>query len=464
MTNEAYLPQVRPRVRRRMADIRGLDRRPGLHPGYLAEGYSVDPRQYPDLAPFPALGAVASFSGRPLSIHSVAGDLFIFTEEDGSYYLTRRGKTRSYRVRYPNAPFSTERQLVQFNHYDGEDVLSGYYRHLCIIYPDQLCFDLNASAPTFERIASPTGVPALSLACVHVSRLFGAQDDRIYASAYNAPANWNLDTATDTGAAAAWASTVQANPLSTGGFTALAVYDSHVLAFKKNFCHIINNTQNPFRIADLLTVGASSQRTVATVGNALFFADDRRIYRYNGDTAEPIGDLLNLSDLSGAFAAAAGDLYYIYVPSENRVFLWSEKTRAWGDLGALPSPLLAMTATDEGCYLLFSNGSLKEAGVGAAPDFRFFLAPVFETGEGEVRFSRLYLTLSSNSVGRLSVRYIDSRQRWTPLLRYRGTGSRHHLVSRIKTPADRGGQLVIEGTGRDYRIHEISLATSDNNN
>ncbi len=460
---DAYVPAARPVRRRRLTAMRGIDRRPGLHPGYLAEASSLDPRHYPHIVPFRSAKRVDVLLGTPLSLHGVAGDVFTFTLRDGVIYLNRSG-SRTYTVPFPSSDAETERRLVQFNLYDhGEDVLLGSYRHLCLIYPDGLSFDLDAETPIFEPIGDPARSPRLDHACVHVSRLFGTENARIYASGYNDPADWDLDTATDSGAAAAWSATVQANPLSAGGFTALTVYDGHVLAFKKNFCHIINNTQNPFRIADLLSVGASSQSTVAEAGGSLFFADDSRIYRYNGDTVESIGDRLAIPDLRGAMAAAHGDLYYIYVPVLREIFVWSEKARTWGEMGAtMTANVIAMTATDKGCYYIGDTRILYLAAGSGSSVFSYTFSPTAEEGEGEVRLGRLYMTLYAPNGAAVRASYVDTSGRETALLSYYGEGRVRHLVSRVATPADRGGQIRLSGSG-NVSIYDISVAESGDN-
>lgn len=469
MCLKAFLPKSRRRTLRRLAATRGLDRRPGLHPGFLTEGTAVDPRRYPELASVnPALEIPSSFIGKPLSMHVIGEDMYVFADYNGSLYLTRWHGENFYHMILPSRDLTTKRELVQFNLYSNpSDPLSGEYRHLCLIFPDLLCFDLDENEPELKPLGeeSMTSMPSLDHACVYMSRLFGTDRDRLYASAYNDPTDWDLDTATDSGAGNAWATTVQSNILSDGDFTALCVYDGRILAFKSQFCHVVNGTQNPFRVSDLFPVGTESSATVAEVGGCLFFADKSHVYRYDGDAVKSIGDPLNVSDFSGAMAAGRGELYYLFVPKENRVFLYSERTGAWGEIGFFSKkPLFAMAATERGCYFLDNESNLYLAEAGENGSFVFRFAPTAESGDASLRISRLHVTLTADVGATLSATYTDTSGRRTDLLSYTEKDARRtrHIVSRVMTPSDRGGYIILSGSGA-LTVHEVSVTALESN-
>ncbi len=463
---KAFLPKAGRRTLRRLSAIRGLDRRAGIHSGYLSEATAADPRRYPSLVSFkPTTAVAASFIGRPLSMHHIGEDLYVFSDYNGVLYLTRMRGDDFYHMILSATDFSVKRELVQFNVYsDPSDPLSGEYRHLCLIFPDRLCFDLDELEPELFPLEAEN-MPALENVCVHLSRLFGTNRDRLYASAYNDPRNWDLDTATDSGAANAWATTVQSNTLADGNFTALCVYDGRVMAFKPNFCHVVNNTQNPFRVADLLPVGTESPATIAEVGGYLFFADKHHVYRYNGESVDSIGDALGIADLSGAMAAGRDELYYLYVPSVNRVFVYSQRTGAWGELGfTCRLPLLAMAANAQGCFFLDEDANFYMAEAGENGSFLFRFPLTAEEGSTEIRLSRLHVTLSADTGATLYAHYTDTSGRTTSLLSYteKESGHTRHLVSRVITPNDRGGYITLRGAGA-VTVHEISVTALESN-
>ncbi len=463
---KAFISKGGRRTLRRLASIRGLDRRPGLYPGYLSEAHGVDPRRYPALSSAAPLEELpSSFIGKPLSMHAIGEDLYVFSNYNDSLYLTRMRGDDFYHMILPSKDFSARRSLVQFNLYSNpSDPLSGEYRHLCLIFPDHLCFDLDETEPLPTPLEAES-MPNLRHVCVHTSRLFGTDRDRLYVSAYNDPTNWDLDTVTDSGAANAWATTVQSNTLSDGDFTALCVYEGRVMAFKSHFCHVVNGTQNPFRVSDLLTVGTDSAATIAEVGGQLFFADKHHVYRYDGDTVKSISDKLALSDLTGAMAAGCGDLYYLFVPSVNRMFVYSQRAECWGELGDLTRrPLFAMAATDAGVYLLDEEANFYQTERGKNGGFLFRFSPTAETGDTALRLARLHITLTAESGATLSASYTDTSGRTTALLSYTGEGSAHtrHIVSRTMTPSDRGGYITLEGRGA-VTVHEISVTALESN-
>lgn len=468
---DARVPRARTRRLLRLALPRTLDRRGGLRPATLAAAAGVDPRELPMLAPMPA----AEVRALPLSdpatgMAMLDGRLYITTlSEEGvaQLHTFRDGALVSSVAYTPLSDAGAVREIVQFNVYsDPTDPLGGEYRHMGIIFPDGVFFPLGTDTPTLECPEQTDGrpLPRLSHITVHLSRLFGAAGDRLYASAYNDPQNWNVDTAGDIGAANAWATTVQSNTEASGDFSALTVFGGQVHAFKEGFCHVLSGTKNPFRVGDLFSVGAAAPRSLAEVGGRLYFADREQVYRYNGDTPVAIGAPLGGADLSGALGCAGSGLYYLYLPSLDEMLVLSTDTGAWSSLGRVCGEGAVgrhITCGEDGPLLLDSQNRLHR--IGGAGTLAFFctLAPLTEEGEGTARLCRLLLSVEGEAGARVCAYYTDLSGRRTPLfdMTLPGAGL-HRARSRMFTPADRGGYLSLSGEGR-VRVEEISLLAEE---
>ena len=88
------------------------------------------------------------------------------------------------------------------------------------------------------KVRIPPNVPNLKYVTVHLSRVFGVDDDRVYASGFNDYTNWNLDTADEYNEANSWCSPSQANSKAGGKFTGITTFQNHVVCFKRDFIRI----------------------------------------------------------------------------------------------------------------------------------------------------------------------------------------------------------------------------------
>ena len=464
----AALPRERKRRLYRLSLPRTLDRRGGLRAATLLFAEGVDPKRLPELCACHIPTPVAlDLAGRPTGMAALDGRLYITTQSgtEAFFHCFRDGILLSRVAFTPTAGEDAAREILQFNLYsDPTDPLGGEYAHMGLLFPEGLYFPLDTDTPSLCELSDKFGmpIPGIERACVFLSRVFGVAGDRLYASAYNDPQNWNVDTATDTGAANAWAATVQSNTEASGDFRALTVFAGEVLAFKDGFCHVISGTKNPFRVGDLLSVGAACPRSVAEVGGKLFFADKKQIYRYNGDSLSPIGDALATEDLSGAVGCAGDGVYYLFLPAAGELFAYAVETGAWSSLGRVcgDSELSFMSRSAEGgALLLDSDGLLYTLNGTGERRFACTFAPIVEDGEATMRIARLVLSLSCEAGSEIRAVFRDFSGRERVLLDGKiKEGGFCRLVSRIFTPADRGGYLSLAGRG-DITVQRIELMT-----
>lgn len=459
---KSHLPRPATKSLLRISGFSSLDRRSGAIGPVLSEASGIDPARLPELVSAQAPASLGlTLLGTPVSLHSIGALLIAFTNYSGAPFCTiiRDGVPHTSML---NSPYTdVPRSVVRFNQYsDPNDPLSGVYRHYALVFPDALCIDLDATTPSISPLSDGSAsLPSIQQACVHLSRIFGIDGDRLYASAFNDPTDWDLDTASDTGAANAWATTVQSNTRATGDFTALTVFDGHVHCFKEGFCHIVNNTRNPFRVADLLSVGAADARSLAEVDGKLFFADHRQVYCYNGSEVLPIGDPLAIDNMDGALAAAAAGLYYLYLPTAGRVFTYSPATGSWGALPPFGTgAVVSLCGDGQHCWFLMENGEIFSTEQSGSTAFSCTAAP-FTPGEiRPYRLSRIALLLTAGEGASLSLSVRDSGGRLSPLLSFSAdSDATRTVISKPFTPADPCFSLQFSGEG-PLCIHRMELS------
>ncbi len=443
----------------KIADIQGLDRRPGLRPGYLRKAEGVDPLLYPALAPL--RGALSTSyvndlaEGEILAFFGVQDALVVVVGVSGMalLYLIRAGKVQMIALGAEHG--NAIRTIVPFYYYSSPlDPLAGTSRQMVCVFPDRKCFYLDDGTPalidmTLDTLSSPP--KTLADACVHRSRIFAVQGQHIYASAYNEAANWQLDISSDIGAANAWASTVQSNTRGDDCFTAVTVYDDHVIAFKPHACHMLSGTKNPFRVSDLCAVGCADRATLCVAGHRLLFASEKAVYCYDGDSVREVGAPLGTRDLRGAMACGDEQYYYLYLPQEDTVFVYAPETGCWSTLPPLGGgALVAMTQNSQGCYALDASRTVFQLNAGATAALSVTTAPGLLGATAPKRLCRVTVCAAGADGATLAASLRDHRGRTTPLLSLTGTGEAQVESGRSFSPASPVYTLSLEGSGVWY--------------
>lgn len=323
----------------------GLNKRQTLDTGVLSYEKNISTIEPPYLTPSPV----------PQLVKTYANVIDIFGFEDFVVVLYTKNSVVYVDYLDNNGVFATgtlnengdtsHRSIVQFNVYDTPtDVLGGEYVKKLLIFPDKKSVDLNVTrnytTPIEIKPASletdTVKLPNIKYATVHLSRVFGVDDDRVYASGFNDYANWNLDTADEYNESNAWCSPAQSNVKADSKFTGVTTYQNHVVCFKRNFMHEIYNTKNPFRIQDIYAEGTIDNRTIQDVDGRLIFVSDDNVKIYTGSNPKIISYNLNIPKYESAFSGQDGRNYYLYVKNstERHFFVYDTLIGEWSERDA----------------------------------------------------------------------------------------------------------------------------------
>ena len=255
------------------------------------------------------------------------------------------------------------RTIVKFNVYTyptGQEgnVLAGSYTKKLLIFPDKKSIDFTISANFTPD--SMTNVPTLKYATVYNSRVFGVDNDRVYASGFNDYTNWTLDTSLVSSANNAWVSPAQGNTKANGSFTGITTFDNHVVCFKHDYMHQINNNKNPFRIQDIYAEGAIDNRSIQNVDGNLIFVSADNVKMYTGGNPRIIGLDLNIDKYTKAVSGTDNIKYYLYCRDSigaHRLFVYDTRFRQWAE-EFINFEILSFAFNNNGMYCLAKEGML----------------------------------------------------------------------------------------------------------
>ena len=321
--------------------------------------------------------------------------------------------------------------------------------------------------------AIPPAFPNLKYAAVHLSRLFGVDDDRVHVSGFNDYSNWNLDTVTESNESNAWCSAAQANTKANGEFTGLAVYDNHVVCFKHDFMHEIYNSKNPFRLVDIYAEGTIDNRSIQEVDGKLIFVSDDEVKVYTGSNPREIGYYLGIDCFKAAVSGTDGRNYYLYCEDEEYngyLFVYDSLVSQWSQQ-SIDFSVLNFAHNKNGMYMLTDDGVIYRTDTG-----KYDIDWSFETDMSTAltaSSSSSYQTVNIKHISKLQMLvYIEGSMKIYALydgeefgadkshLLYDSGGKTGMIPIRVKPrmTANYGFKLHFEGHGY-VRLYEMELRT-----
>lgn len=212
------------------------------------------------------------------------------------------------------------------------------------------------------KVSVPPAMPDIKYATVYLSRLFGVDDTRVYASGYNDYTNWNLDTVGEYNESNAWCSPAQSNVKAGGSFTGITTFQSHIVCFKNDFMHEIYNTYNPFRIQDIFAEGTIDNRTIQDVDGSLIFVSDNDVKVYTGSNPKSLGYYLNIEKYTKAVSGTDGRCYYLYCEDADgigRLLCYDTFVGEWSEQ-TVSDEILGFAHNKNGMYYLSDDGAVYQ--------------------------------------------------------------------------------------------------------
>ena len=370
----------------------GLNYRQVIDTGALSMENNISTLEVPYLTPSQKKLPYTDVYSNPISMFGFDDFLLVIYRNESSIYVDyiTSDKNIYTGVLQENGATSKDeypRSVVQFNVYDTPtDPVSGQYVKKLLIFPDKKSMDFeitkdftisdmtvlvkeytNSTSPylppdtanhnyyykntynqdvyrwvvddadssnTGWKVSVPPNVPNIKYAAVHLSRVFGVDDDRVYASGYNDYSNWNLDTVDEYNESNAWCSPAQSNTKAGGVFTGIVTFQGHVICFKQDFMHEIYNTKNPFRIQDIYAEGAIDNRSIQDVDGRLIFVSNDDVKIYTGSNPRVLSYYLNMKQYITAVSGTDDRNYYLYCEDKDenkKMFVYDTIAEQWSE-------------------------------------------------------------------------------------------------------------------------------------
>lgn len=316
------------------------------------------------------------------------------------------------------------------------------------------------------------GFPPIKYATVHLSRLFGVSDDKVYASGFNDYANWNLDDIDTYNESNAWCSAAQSNTRADSDFKGITVYQNHVICFKDDFMHEIYNTKNPFRIQDIFSEGTIDARSIQDVDGRLIFvsADDVKIY--TGSNPRGIGYNLNMTRFDKAVSGSDGRFYYLYCEKstndtdnpERRFFVYDTLLNEWSQR-SVSTGIINFAFCTKGLYALGEDGCVYDVNSGKASRNWAFETDLITNKTVDIKHIKKLQLLADIDEGaffKVYFLYDDEEFNESSHLVYVSTGREGKTTVRVKPrmTAGYGFKVRVEGSGY-VKLYEMELAIQD---
>lgn len=313
------------------------------------------------------------------------------------------------------------------------------------------------------RVEAPPSFPDIKYATVHMSRLFGVDDERIYASGFNNYANWNLDTATEYNEANAWMSVAQSNTKADGVFTGIITFQNHVVCFKRDFMHEIYNTKNPFRVQDIYAEGAIDHRTLQDVDGNLIFVSEDNVKVYTGGNPEIISYYLNIDKYTHAVSGTDGRNYYLYCEDSKgikRLFVFDTFFSQWSEQG-IDQEVKCFAHNKNGMYALCADGIVYKIDTNDYSHTWAFETDLITNETVDIKHIRkmqMFADIGENAWIKVYMLYDDEEFNADSHLVYDSKGATGRRAIRVKPrkTANYGVKLHIEGEGF-VRLYELEL-------
>ena len=370
----------------------------------------------------------------------------------------------------------TERYAVQFNVASNtENIAASTYVRKILIYPDRVSMDFNITSD-FQTASLGETYPPIKYASVYCSRLFGVNDDLVYASSFNNYADFDLDTADESSSANAWVSMSQSNVKADGRFTAIATYANHVVLFKKDFMQLVYNNKNPFRIVDVGSYGCDNPYALTECGGVLYFASGESVYSFTGGTPKKINGELGRLNLDGAVFGSYKDRVYMQISDGLYTYksgVWSKlnsdnnikqfATTSWGIVALCKDGKIRIIDYDEDAFNNAGGNAENELGGKEYESDWWFETDFFAAGRIDVRrikkISVLCDIASGASVRAYLMRPEDKYTTTTKAVLESSVGGRRLMRRMIRMTSCYMHKMRIAGSG-DVKILAIELLLS----
>ncbi len=443
----ASLPKLRASYCYSRHSVGHLDRKNKYETGGASSIRNIDTQSYPFISSA-RQGAPTGFEyrGKVLDFTVCDGTVFALTLRNRQLYLSEYKPKLNTSTETPVIDTGDEDPehycIVRYNEFTSHtNAIEGSYVKKVLVFPHYFSGEIDGGGESFFETCG--SFPASHVATVFMSRIFSAYKGKLFASDFNSAMTYSFDTAEESLSSNAWMSNTQSNTKADGDITALAVYDGHVVVFKRDYMMQVYNNENPFRLVDIGSYGCISKRAVCEYDGKLAFVSPQGVMLYSGGYPYFIDEELDIKSYEGALLCAREKLLYMYVPSEKGVFVYDSEHGMWGHRDI--ADIEFMCADHTGAYYLKDS---KVYELDCALPVDFYVATDRNTlgSDMKKRLCGVGFTAVMKDGSELDVQLADEHGNTRFTLHIEGAGE-HIVRQRVKGVSVNFAQLIFSGIG-----------------
>lgn len=216
-----------------------------------------------------------------------------------------------------------------------------------------------------EKLEITRKMPDLKWACENENRLWGCNDDTIFACKPGDIFNWNVFDGLDS-------DSYTVDTGSAGPFTGCISYRGYPTFFKENHIYkVYGSVPSNYEVLGSATLGLKSgcERSLAVAGETLFYLSRSGMMAYTGGIPQPVGEDFGTMRFSDAVAGSDGLKYYVNMEdAENRyrLYVYDTQKGLWHieDVGKITH----FAQSDGELYMLREDGGIWAIGITDSPE------------------------------------------------------------------------------------------------
>lgn len=331
-----------------------------------------------------------------------------------------------------------------------------------------LTFDENSLVNTFiepGEIKLEREVPEFETVCEYNNRLFGADKEKIYASALGDPGNWNTFDGLST-------DSYQVAVASAGKFTGCIGYSGSVLFFKEDMMYkLMGDYPANFAMYNYNVAGVKegSEKSLANINESILYHGEDGVYAYTGSIPQLISAELGSRRFDDAVATDFGAKYYISMKSQDsgayELYTYDTTKGIW--LREDESNVVGFAEHNDDRLMLLADGRLLKLDSGdEVVSWSAETCEISEYIDNRKCYSRLVLRLDMNVGSSAEVAIQCDRSEWKTVW-HRDYGNtegefrnqytanipiRPTRCDRFKIRISGVGKVIIRGITRDYEV------------
>lgn len=202
----------------------------------------------------------------------------------------------------------------------------GYYR-LASVRGRIGTLDTSFSSAYESRIRVTRPIPELDGLCVNGGRVYGFHGKEILVSGAGSAFDWYPSGNRDGSGPALL------RVDSEGDFTACAFWQGYAVFFKPDsICRLLGNRADSLTVSEASGAGIPSRLagTLCEIGGALYYHGEAGVYRYGGQSPQPLGRPC-ATEVTAGCGGTDGAVYYLSLASEaGRIqYLYCPETGVW---------------------------------------------------------------------------------------------------------------------------------------